>query len=54
MLSPTLIKDRLTKVFSQEQAKILAELLFESYSNLVQASDFHKLKEVVKERKYTL
>lgn len=45
----TVAQKRLAQVFTQEQAEILAEVIEESYRDLVKIGDFNELKAVVKE-----
>jgi chromosome segregation ATPase len=42
------IKRKLEKVFEERQARVLAEVINEAYTDLVKTSDFNELKEVVK------
>ncbi len=43
------IEQNLRPAFSEDQAHVLATVIFESYNHLVRASDFHELKEVVRD-----
>lgn len=45
----TEIKAKLSKVFDEEQAKVLTEVIVDAYDELVKVSDFNELKDIVKE-----
>ncbi|MEW6103407.1 MAG: hypothetical protein AB1630_06280 [bacterium] len=47
--TPTVIRERLEGVFEKNQADVLASAIFDSYNELVKASDFNELKGIVKE-----
>jgi hypothetical protein len=49
MLTTEEIRERLSGVFSEDQARVLAELIRDSFSQLVKSGDFDDLKEIVKE-----
>ena len=43
------VRDRLGEVLEPEQANVLAEVITESYSDLVKTGDFNELKSIVKD-----
>ena len=45
----TEIKTKLSRVFAEEQARVLTEVISEAYNELVKARDFNELKDIVKE-----
>jgi len=46
---PINLKNRLVKVFEEPQAAVLAEVIYDAYSDLVRTSDFTELKEIVRD-----
>jgi len=49
MLNVENVKGRLKRVFSEEQASILAEIIVKARDELVKVSDFNELKEIVRD-----
>jgi len=49
MVAPTNAKNRLARVFEEEQATVLAEVIHDAYSDLVHTGDFNELKEIVRD-----
>ena len=49
MFTTTYFEYRLATAFDKKQAKLLAEVVVEAYSELVKTSDFNELKSIVKE-----
>ncbi|MGF1480815.1 MAG: hypothetical protein ACFB4I_15245 [Cyanophyceae cyanobacterium] len=49
MQTPAQLQQRLSQVFSTEQAEVLAQVVTEAYSELVKTSDFNELKAIVRE-----
>ena len=49
MITPANLQPKLKNVFTEPQAAVLSEVIHESYSNLVQTSDFNELKELVRQ-----
>lgn len=49
MANRNLMLEQLTTVFEAEQAQVLAEVIYESYNDLVQRDDFNDLKEIVRD-----
>ncbi len=49
MLSPSAMTDRLGRAFTPAQSAVLTEVIWQSYNDLVRASDLTELKEVVRE-----
>jgi predicted nuclease with TOPRIM domain len=49
MLKTERLRQKLEQVFNKAQAEVLAEVIISSYDELVKASDFNELKEIVKE-----
>ena len=49
MANRTLMLEQLGNVFSEEQAEVLAEVIFNAYNDLVRLDDFNELKEIVRE-----
>ena len=47
MQSPTQVKQRLSRVFNEDQADVLTEVIHDAYSDLVHTSDFNELKDLV-------
>ncbi|MFQ5616980.1 MAG: hypothetical protein ACE5GO_11055 [Anaerolineales bacterium] len=48
MLAPVNVKYKLSRVFDDSQATVLAEVIHDAYSDLVRTSDFNELKEIVR------
>jgi hypothetical protein len=48
MLTTTSARQRLAQVFNEKQAAVLADVIHESYSDLVRTGDFNELKEIVR------
>ena len=49
MANRTLMLEQLASVFEEEQAQVLAEVIYDSYNNLVRRDDFSDLKVIVRE-----
>jgi DNA repair exonuclease SbcCD ATPase subunit len=49
MLTVVEIKRKLQTVFDEQQARVLAEVVIDAYTDLVKTSDFNELKGIVKE-----
>jgi len=49
MLNVENVKGRLKRVFSEEQASVLAEIIVKARDELVKVSDFNELKEIVRD-----
>lgn len=49
MANRNLMLEQLTTVFEAEQAQVLAEVIYESYNDLVRRDDFNDLKEIVRD-----
>ena len=49
MANRTLMLEQLASVFEEEQAQVLAEVIYDSYNNLVRREDFSDLKAIVRE-----
>ena len=49
MANRTLMLEQLASVFEEEQAQVLAEVIYDSYNNLVRREDFSDLKTIVRE-----
>jgi len=49
MLNMENVKGRLKRVFSEEQASVLAEIIVKARDELVKVSDFNELKEIVRD-----
>ncbi len=48
MADRNLMVKQLTTVFEENQAEVLAEVIYDSYNNLVRRDDFNELKEIVR------
>lgn len=48
MATRNLMLEQLTTVFEEKQAEVLAEVIYDSYNNLVRRDDFNELKEIVR------
>ena len=48
MAARNLMLEQLTTVFEEKQAEVLAEVIYDSYNNLVRRDDFNELKEIVR------
>ena len=49
MANRTLMLEQLGSVFAEEQAEVLAKVIFDSYNALVRRDDFNELKEIVRD-----
>ena len=49
MANRTLMLEQLGIVFAEEQAEVLAEVIFNAYNDFVRRDDFNELKEIVRE-----
>ena len=49
MATRTLMLEQLGSVFAEEQAEVLAKVIFDSYNALVRRDDFNELKEIVRD-----
>ena len=48
MAARNLMVEQLTTVFEEKQAEVLAEVIYDSYNNLVRRDDFNDLKDIVR------
>ena len=53
MLSHAVVHRKLESVFDRDQAEVLAEVISDLHEDLVKASDFAELKEIVRELGWT-